>query len=48
MDFYKKAHLLFKKRHVSDCQEKIYFVQTVHLKFKSYYSNQPIASTFFF
>ena len=44
-DFYKRVHLLFKKRHVSDCQKKISFVQITHLKFtfltpydiKSYY-----------
>ena len=47
-DFYKKVHLLFKKRRASDCQKKIPFVQITHLKFtfltpydiKSYYQ-QP-------
>ena len=32
-DFYKRAHLFFKKQHVSDCQKKISFVQITHLKF---------------
>ena len=40
-----RVHLLFKKRHVSDCQKEISFVQITHLKFtfltpcdiKSYY-----------
>ena len=44
-DFYKRVQLLFKKRHVSDCQKEIFFVQITHLKFtfltpdniKSYY-----------
>ena len=30
-DFYKGAHLLLKKRHVSDCQKKISLVQITHL-----------------
>ena len=44
-DFYKRVQCLFKKRHVSDCQKKISYVQKTHLKFifltpgdiKSYY-----------
>ena len=32
-DFYKIVHLLFKKRHVLDCQKKISFAQITHLKF---------------
>ena len=31
--FYKSVQLLFKKQHVSDCQNKISFVQITHLKF---------------
>ena len=30
--FFKRAHLLLKKQHVSDCQKKISFVQIMHLK----------------
>ena len=33
MDFYKRVHLSFKKRHASDCQKKISFVQITHMKF---------------
>ena len=33
IDFYKRVRLLFKKRHVLDCQKKIYFVQIMYLKF---------------
>ena len=32
-DFHKRVHLLFRKRHVSDCQKKICFDQITHLKF---------------
>ena len=32
-DFYKRVHLLFKKRHVPDCQKKISFAQITQLKF---------------
>ena len=31
-NFYKRVNLLFKKRHVSDCQKKISYVQITHLK----------------
>ena len=44
-NFYERVQFLFKKRHVSDCQKKISYVQKTHLKFifltpgdiKSYY-----------
>ena len=50
MDFYKRVHLLFKKRNMPDCQNKISFVQIKHPKvifltpedIKSYY----LANTF--
>ena len=32
-NFYKRVYILFKKRHASDCQKKISFVQIIHLKF---------------
>ena len=32
-NFYKRVHILFKKRHASDCQKKISFVEIIHLKF---------------
>ena len=33
MDFYEQVCLLFRERHVLDCQKKIYFVQIMYLKF---------------
>ena len=33
IDFYKRVRLLFKKRHVLDCQKKIYLLQIMYLKF---------------
>ena len=45
MDFYKRVQLFFKKRHVSDCQKKISFVQITHLKFTYLI---PEGSTFLF
>ena len=32
-NIYKRVYILFKKRHASDCQKKISFVQIIHLKF---------------
>ena len=52
MDFYKRVRLLFKKRHMLDCQKKIYFVQIMYLKFtlddtEVIIISQPIAIVLF-